>query len=95
MITYRALDRETVSSLVAATGLTTTKLTNGVDYATIQAVGGSVRFCLNGTTPTSSLGQVIPDTRVIEVWGYEALKNFLAINNGGIAKLEVIYFGGI
>ena len=93
---YKVIDRETISSLVAAVGFTASKLppTKNVTYAIVQAIGGDVRFNIDGTTPTASLGLRLTEDSTIEVWGGTALANFLAINDGGTAKLEVVYMGG-
>ncbi len=94
---YRVIDRETISSLTAAVGFTTTKIPPTVVtvvYAFIQAVGGDVRFTVDGTTPTTSLGVILKENCSCEIWGSDALTNFLAIDDGGTATLEVVYMGG-
>ena len=93
---YKVSDRETIPSLVAAVGFTAAKLaptTGTIYYALIQAVGGNVRFCIDGSIPSISLGLRLPKDSTVEVWGTEAMANFLCIDDGGTAKLEVVYMG--
>lgn len=93
---YRALDRETIASVATATGLTSSKIpptATRVVYATIQPLGGDIAFCVDGSTPTTALGQRIVEDDVIEVWGQNDLANFKCINDGGTATVEVVYYG--
>jgi len=96
MIGFVVIDRETISSVSDSTGFTATyipPLNVETAYAIVQAVGGSVRFCIDGTTPTSSKGMRLTQDSKIEVWGYAAMVDFRAIDDGGTATLEVIYMG--
>ena len=95
-VIYKVQGRETVSSVSSSTGLTAAKLpptVPGITYAIIQAVDGDVRYTIDGTTPTSSLGMRLLQDEIIEVWGATALANFRAIDDGATAKLEVLYMG--
>jgi len=96
MIGFVVIDRETISSVSSSTGFTTTYIppTNvETAYAIVQAIDGDVRFCIDGTTPTSSKGLILTENSKVEVWGYAALVDFRAIDDGGTAKLEVVFMG--
>jgi len=95
---YVVKGRETVTGLSASKGFTaiqipptTTKL--NVIYAIAQPVDGDIRMCMDGTVPTSTRGIKINEDTIFEVWGSAALIAFRCINDGGTAKLEVIYMG--
>ena len=93
---YVVKGRETISDVSSAIGFTSTQIPpadSNVIYAIIQAVDGDIRFCIDGTTPTDSKGMRITEDTILEIWGAEALANFLAIDDGGTAELEVIYMG--
>lgn len=95
---YSVKGRETISSLAAAIGFTAAQIppTSGkenIQYAIIQAIDGDVRFTIDGSTPSTSLGMKLLQDDSVEVWGYSALTKFRAIDDGGTAKLEVIYMG--
>tara|TARA_R100000049_G_C1909266_1_gene57046 strand:- start:122 stop:310 length:189 start_codon:yes stop_codon:yes gene_type:complete len=60
----------------------------------VQAVGGNIRFTVNGTSPTTSLGERLLQDAVMEVWGSEDLKALLMIDDGGTATVEVRTAGG-
>jgi len=84
--------REKVSSLVASTGLTASNIPQGgLPVAVVQAIGGDVRFTVNGTTPVAATtGQKLLDGNFVELTGKE-LDDFLAIDDGGTAVLEVVF----
>ena len=89
-------DRETIASLASSVGFTAAKIPptdEDVLYAIIQAVSGDVRFTVDGTTPTSSLGLRLTADSKVEVHGSQLLTNFRCINDGGTATLEVVYMG--
>ena len=90
---YTVSDRETISSVssVAGVGFTSTKLVTGIVYAIIQAIVGNVRITVDGSTPSTSLGLKLIQNSHIEVWGKQAMSDFLCIDDGGSAKLEVVY----
>jgi len=94
---YVVKHRETISSVSSSTGFTSTYIpptSPNVIYALVQAVAGTVRYCIDGSTPSTSLGLRLTEDSTMEVWGGEALRDFRAIDDGGTATLEVIYFGG-
>ena len=90
---YDVVDRETISDVSDAIGFTSNKLVARNSYAIIQAVDGDIRFTLDGTTPTASLGLRLTEDSSVEVWGQASMKAFKCIDDGGTADLEVIYMG--
>lgn len=96
---YTVSDRETISdvSTSGGVGFTTTKLAPTgytIHYAIVQAIDGDVRFTIDDTAPVAdTTGQRLCQDDSVEVWGATAMSNFLAIDDGGTAKLEVIYMG--
>ncbi|KKM03636.1 hypothetical protein LCGC14_1772450 [marine sediment metagenome] len=91
MAIFKVKDRETIASVSSSTGFTAGKLTDFLQYALIQAVSGDIRFTIDGTTPTSSKGVRLPQDVSLEIWGTEAMSDFLCIDDGGTATVEVIY----
>lgn len=93
---YEVIDRETITGLTAAKGFTAANLPPtkaAVIYAIIQAIDAAIRFCIDGTTPTSSKGMRLTKDDSVEIWGSKALADFLAIDDGGTAEVEVIFMG--
>lgn len=93
---YTVIERETISSVSSSVGFTSTYIPPAeldTIYAIIQAVGGDIRFCIDGSTPSTSLGLRLPEDSTVEVWGSGALTDFRCIDDGGTATLEVIYMG--
>ena len=91
MAIYKVKDRETISSVSSSTGFTSSKLTAFLQYALVQAIGGDIRFTMEGTPPTSSLGKRLVEDASVEIWGTEAMTNFRCIDDGGTATLDVDY----
>jgi len=92
----KVIARETISSVSSSTGFTATNIPPAnvnVAYALVQALSGAIRVCEDGTTPTATKGIKFNIEESFEIWGAEALENFRAIDDGGTASLEVIYFG--
>ena len=93
---YKVKARETIASLVAAVGLTATYLpptSRDTLFAIVQAIGGDVRFTVEGTTPVAATtGHRLVEDGTVELWGAE-MTDFLAIDDGGTAELEVTYYG--
>ncbi|KKN70391.1 hypothetical protein LCGC14_0430860 [marine sediment metagenome] len=92
MAIYEVSDRETISDVSSSIGFTSSKLVANLIYAFIQAVDGNIRFSEDGTTPTSSLGVRLLKDGTTEIWGTKAMSKFRCIDDGGTAKLEVIYY---
>lgn len=93
---YIAIDRETIASVSSSIGFTAAKIppaATRVVYATVQPLGGDIAFCVDGSTPSTSLGQRIVEDDVIEVWGQHDLEKFRCIDDGGTATVEVVYYG--
>lgn len=95
---YSVSDRETVGSIAASggVGFTAAKLIPTgyiIHYAIVQVVDSDCRFCIDGTEPTSSKGLHLCEDESVEIWGATAMADFLAIDDSGTAKLEVIYMG--
>lgn len=93
---YTVKGRETITGLDEATGFTEASISpTAVDviYAVVQALDQAVRFCIDGTTPEAALGMRLTANSSVEIWGDEALGNFLAIEEAASASLEVIYMG--
>jgi len=88
---------ETIGDLSSAVGLTAANIPptkSQTRMALIQAVGGNVRYTLDGSTApvAATTGHRLSQDSFIEVWD-ESLKKFSGIDDGGTAKLEVTYFG--
>ncbi len=94
---YHQIDRETIASVSTAIGITAALLPNAdrrVTYAIVQAVGGNIRFTVDGTAPTTSLGLRLLQDAVMEVWGAEDIEGLLMIDDGGTATVEIVTMGG-
>ena len=93
---YSVKGRETIASLVASVGFTAAQIPStkpNVVYAIAQPVGGDIRMCIDSTTPEATKGMKMVENTIFEVWGAAALIAFHCIDDGGTAKLEVIYMG--
>ena len=96
---YTISDRETISDVSTAggVGFTAGKLaptTGTIYYAITQAIDDNIRFTIDGTAPVAdTTGQRLTTDSSVEIWGTTALANFLCIDDGGTAKLEVVYMG--
>jgi len=95
---YKVIGRETIEDLEDAIGFTAANIPpteRRTIYAFIQAIGGDVRFCIDGTDPEDDLGVRLTQDSTVEIWGGEALRDFRVIEetNTGGRELEVIYFG--
>ena len=91
MAIYNVSDRETISSVSSSVGFTSGKLIAYLVYAVIQAIDGNIRFTIDGSTPSTSLGLRLLQDASVEVWGTTAMSKFRCIDDGGTAKLEVVY----
>lgn len=93
---YKVMARETIGDVSVKIGFATANIPpteKRTTYALVQAIGGAVRYCIDGSDPSLTLGMRLTQDSTMEVWGAEALRDFLALDDGGTAKLEVIYFG--
>jgi hypothetical protein len=79
---------------ISTTGTASTLATLGytahadTDSLLVQAVGGDVRFTLNGTNPTTSLGIKLADGQAMELGRIE-LEAAKFITASGTPKLEI------
>lgn len=95
---YKVMSRETVADVSASIGFTAANIPPAerrTIYALVQPVGGAVRYCIDGTTPTATKGVRLTEDSTMEVWGAEALRAFRCITDGGQGgeTAEVIYMG--
>lgn len=60
--------------------------------ARITVTGNPVNYTLDGTTPTSSVGETVPVNGIIELETYGQIAAFQAIPTTGTASLAVTYF---
>ena len=77
---------EHIATLNASTALTPP---SGSERCTVYAVGGNVRFMLDGTAPTTSSGAVLADTKVtglsLEITDGETIQHARFIKNAAEA----------
>jgi len=88
--------RETISSLSSSVGFTSTEISpskDHVDYVIIQAINGDIRFTVEGTTPSATLGLRLLQDSKVEVHGVQGISDFRCIDDGGTAKLECVFMG--
>ncbi len=90
----KALGRETIASLVVSVGITAgvAVLAQGTEdaEATVQALGGNVRFTTDGTAPVAATtGHKLAQDGIVTLYGYEEISAARFINDGGTATLEV------
>lgn len=96
---YVVINRETISdvSTSGGVGFTSTYIPPtelDTTYAIIQAIDDAIRFTIDGTAPVAdTTGMRLLKDDKVEVWGQTAMTNFLCIDDGGTAKLEVVYMG--
>jgi len=95
---YKVIGREKISDISTSGGVGLTSdyippTEPDTIYAMIQVQTSDMRYTLDGTPPTTSLGFILATNGIIEVWGSHALTNFLMIDNSATSVVEVIYFG--
>ncbi len=84
---------EHIATLNASTALNPP---TGSERCSVFAVGGNVRFRLDGVAPTVSVGTVLGDTKVtglsLEITDAETIQHARFIKNGAESpQLEVVY----
>lgn len=98
MAFYGPLPFESVTVSSAAVGITTRPGGSGMkaSAALIEVESNPIRYRVDGTNPTSSVGILIQAGGVIELHDWGEVKNFKAIRQGGSdATLRVQpYIGG-
>ena len=94
---YQAVGHESLSVTGTATGFTAAQLsrTGGqVVGALLTAETAQMRYCVDGTTATSTVGHLLETGDVLEIWGANNLAKFSVIRTGGTSgTLKVTYFG--
>ena len=73
---------ESVTVSTTGIGITSTLTDNQENYALVTCETASVRFRLDGTAPTSSVGHVLDPGDALVLEGDE-VRNFLAIRKDG------------
>ncbi len=93
MTISRTVSREALAVSSTAVSPSTT-VTTGMLYARCQVQGANVRVTWEGTTPTSTKGEVWRKGVVREVWGEEKMKNLAFIRDDSTdAVIEINYEG--
>lgn len=76
----------------AATGVKTLTVPGGANKAIVQAETANLRLRLDGTDPTSSIGEIIVANATRELHGDElTAAKFIAVS--GSPKINVHYYG--
>ena len=96
---YKVLGREQIAdiSTTGGVGFTASQIPPekpNVIYAQVQVQESDCRWRIDGGAPTAAQGMYLAENGIIEVWGGQALANFLAIDDTAAdTVLEVIYYG--
>lgn len=94
---YKEKDEEVIASLTASVGFTATYITEEklkrLLYVLIQPHGGAIHYRTSGEDATTATGIHVAEYGVVEIWGYDAIKNFRCIDDAGTAKLSCKYYG--
>ena len=95
---YKVLGREQIASITGGVGFTASQIPPAkpnVIFAQVQVQESDCRWRIDGGAPTAAQGMYLAENGIIEVWGAQALANFLAIDDtASDTLLEVIYYGG-
>ncbi len=78
-----------VVTFTVGTYMTTTYHPKGA-FVTVET--NDVRFTVDGTTPTSTVGHLLSDKDTVELWGQD-VQNFKVIAPGSNATIHVSYYG--
>ena len=95
---YDAFDYEDITVSTASIGLTSSKYDIDSVRPSVQRVmcyndAQPIRFRLDGTAPTSSVGHQMNDKDIIILEGYDNIEDFRAIRQGGTdSTLRCHYF---
>jgi len=94
----QVIGRERIADITTARGFSAAYIPpteNDTLYAQVQVQESDMRYCVDGTTPVAgSKGFILAENGIIEIWGADALINFLACDeSAGDTVLEVIYYG--
>ncbi len=91
------LDHEELTISTVALGFTAGTIQQAAGNAAIAVITvetDSIRYWLDGTTPTSSSGHLAPADSAFTICGLNSIKNFLAIRVTLDAAIKVSYFRG-
>lgn len=94
---YVLRNTEVIASLSSSVGFTASKITDAelerLLYVLIQPHGGAIHYQTNGDDAAIDEGVHVAALGIVEIWGYDAIKNFRCIDDGGTAKLSCKYYG--
>lgn len=85
-----AIAHESITVAGTAVGLTDATFGNA-NRAFLTVETAPIRFTIDGTTPTSTVGHLANPGDVIELEGQDELVQFLAIRVGASATLKATY----
>lgn len=95
---------ESVAVSTTAVGLSATKygpiahatlpVSSAANLALITVEGDQIRWTIDGTTPTTTVGHRANVDGVINLEGFDAIRLFRAIRVTTDASIKVTYFGG-
>ncbi len=91
---YLAFEQITVAG--TAIGFTSTKITPAgapqqPDTAVCRLETAQIRYTIDGTTPTSTVGTLLETGDTIAVYGHDVLVRFRAIRTGSSGQLNCTY----
>ena len=90
LVDLAARDFETITVSTVAIGLTAAKIGVGF-FLTVE--GADIRYRLDGTAPTSSVGHLALDGTTIQVINSNTAANLLMIRDGAVdATVSVTHF---
>ncbi len=93
-VAYQTFAKEELAVSTAVVTLTSTVYSpagaEGAKQATINVVGGDIRFWMDGSTPTSTVGVLGKQNTFITVGSYNDIVNFKAIRDSGTSAATTI-----
>lgn len=91
---YNPFDFETVTVADSAIGLTASKLSVSPKpkQAFLTLESGQIRYRIDGTDPTSSVGHIMLPMQSLLLEGYNQLKNFKSIRTGATSGTLSVSF---
>ena len=94
---FNLQDTEVIASLSSSVGFTSTYITEKkmitLSYVLIQPHGGAIHYQTNGDAAKTDEGIHLEEFSSVEIWGWQAIKNFRVIDDGATAKLSCKYYG--
>lgn len=95
---YEPYDFDTITVSSSAVGLTASKYNHvppnvlrDAQYIVITSETNSIRYRIDGTDPTASVGHLMPAGSALVLTGITTIRNFKAIATGSDATLQVTY----